>query len=922
MGLWNRPAAQGETFPSSKEFGVPRMYLERHISSEDHRYWVQYTVAFQTERDVVAALTANDVHKTIENAPENLVTLIEVLTMHLESLINDPLFAPVPAHNPGGLSALFASTAQRSKPDTRNRTLEALNCCRVLTRVIPFVYESTPGPRKDSDIHDLELRALWTPLLRGSPEALSPPTTPSPKLGNETAQEEIRATSGQFILTDGDESMLSNADKTSGRKDAVLEDMPAPRSHSNASKSVMTGHALLNTVMELLFHAGFTLPWTPEQLSVDDDENVSRVHFTIWEAGIGCSVDLENTTSAHMERRTEVMRLLISMLSKPMYTTPALLMQTQFTALDFIACDLERPVVLSFLCSLLNTISNYRQADRWSLVGARDLVRDIHTSVCFQVLGALLSYEDSSMNQVKKNMFRHYVMKLYRVSDFAFLATGISKVFGECMSETRGAFELGDTMNGMFVKPGEEHASELLAVLWIQLKINADFHRFITRSRQLSLDIFSWLMFVALANKDAAATLSQAQLAIFLLQDLTADRMFCVHLTSVQSLADLTIPTRYLRLHGEVAMDVLIEGVFTLFTKSNGLMTPMYPFLLLILFNAAPFWRNLSVISAARLEILLRQLSSPRFLLAEAGNPRLLGILLNAFSQMLQHQFSNNANVVYALVRSASVIDRLKSFSLEEALENIYRVRQYAANVNPMPQSKPLPDPAASEESKAQEEDTPEKIAGTNSKLESSSAQAEQASPFERPDDQADTKNATAQAPQSPALSKAQLDQVARSVGRNGFVPTNEWVESWHASLHLSVLGKALDELVPRVNSFCTDPNVANSANADEKILAYLREQTLAGVLSPVEETQSQPFVWNNDSYLWLQNYIWGIVYLAGLPLGVWTGTHTKLFNVRFEEAAGTTGSRVLDAIVNLTSGLMATAAQDVEKVAEHNANT
>ena len=92
-----------------------------------------------------------------------------------------------------------------------------------------------------------------------------------------------------------------------------------------------------------------------------------------------------------------------------------------------------------------------------------------------------------------------------------------------------------------------------------------------------------------------------------------------------------------------------------------------------------------------------------------------------------------------------------------------------------------------------------------------------------------------------PKLSQEQLDAVARSVGKNGFVPTAAWVDAWRSSLDLSVLKAALTELVPRVNAYCADPAVANSANADEKLLAFLREQTLTGVLPASGELRTSP---------------------------------------------------------------------------------
>ena len=85
-----------EIFQTSRESGIPRLYTERHISTADYRYWVQFTTLFSSAEDVFSSLKVQDVRKVVEDAPENIVTLVDVLTLHLESLVNDPSFSPLP----------------------------------------------------------------------------------------------------------------------------------------------------------------------------------------------------------------------------------------------------------------------------------------------------------------------------------------------------------------------------------------------------------------------------------------------------------------------------------------------------------------------------------------------------------------------------------------------------------------------------------------------------------------------------------------------------------------------------------------------------------------------------------------------------------------------------------------------------------
>ena len=51
-------------------------------------------------------------------------------------------------------------------------------------------------------------------------------------------------------------------------------------------------------------------------------------------------------------------------------------------------------------------------------------------------------------------------------------------------------------------------------------------------------------------------------------------------------------------------------------------------------------------------------------------------------------------------------------------------------------------------------------------------------------------------------LSKAELDHVALTIGKNGFVPTQEWIDTWLPTINFDVLDPLLEYLVPFVNEF------------------------------------------------------------------------------------------------------------------------
>ena len=68
---------------------------------------------------------------------------------------------------------------------------------------------------------------------------------------------------------------------------------------------------LVDVLIDLLFTSDFTVP-RPQSRK-------SKVHFTIWQSGVGCNTTVANTPEME-NRRMEVLRLLLTLTSKSMYT--------------------------------------------------------------------------------------------------------------------------------------------------------------------------------------------------------------------------------------------------------------------------------------------------------------------------------------------------------------------------------------------------------------------------------------------------------------------------------------------------------------------------------------------------------------------------------------------------------------------------
>jgi len=105
---------------------------------------------------------------------------------------------------------------------------------------------------------------------------------------------------------------------------------------------------LIDTLIDLLFFSDFTVPGQPQ--------GKPKVSYAIWQSGVGCAATIP-TTKEHESNRCEILRLLLTLTSQSMYMSPSMLPQTGTRALTHICTCPDKQVVLSVLCSLLNTVS-------------------------------------------------------------------------------------------------------------------------------------------------------------------------------------------------------------------------------------------------------------------------------------------------------------------------------------------------------------------------------------------------------------------------------------------------------------------------------------------------------------------------------------------------------------------------------------
>lgn len=919
-------------FKLSQVDGIARLYSERHIPYHDSKYWSRF-LQLDTATQVYSLLSLADLRRASKSAPENLVTLVRVMVAHLESLLVDPWFeppassgAPDANQQASGLAARLNGLADVSKwkelggslmwPDSaqvrptsdhRDRTKEALNVIRILTRTLPAVMES--------DDASFEHQVLWTqaPDAYTHPDASQNTGANAVNPGTDQPKHELDS-STHFVIDDDHDNQDDQATRAPS-VETSRHPLSTDQSETHNDQEpipVALGERLVTLVVDLLFCSGFSLPWTQDQLEQGAaSASARRIHYSIWQAGVGSSVDLRGTTRWHLSNRVELLRLLLVLLSKSIYI-PAHLQTTQANpALAFAVRDLDQSVMLPLMCSLINTsIANARSSTAaWfglpavgSLVGAsNDQVRTDLVTLSLQVLDVLLTYpgvlapdtDTASLSPTTlgrplrgpggRNVFRFYLSKLHRTADFDWIWTGMSRWFNEHVNSTTQMLAIPIALRGRAQSAAETSAqltqvAERLVLLWQLLEHNRKFRAFVLDDPMRAPELLRVLLYFALSYKANVAMQGLVRLCAFMLQDVSSEPSFAVQLAKPASAAKVELPRRLGLAAANTAIDYLVQGVYNLIATTHGQLATLYAPLVISLTNTAPAWRNLSISASTRILHLLTSFSQPAFLLSEERNPRLLFYVLQTINAVLTCAFQENVNLVYSLVLARGLVEELETFELRKAVEQVWARRRSVGT--------DTRDWFEGHERLQKREHSTSGVTDEHAacNVDKGKARRLSSSSTER------ARGAMSKSEYCGELCQYPLHVVesvaARYIGKHAFRPTQAWVESWHSRLPLCTPRLVIDRLLPDIERIAALRSSSakldtTAGDTDARVLAYLREQRIPHLTPPVGGFHPRPWSWTDHALVWLSSYLWGLVYLNGLlPWGVWSDTEVSLFRL------------------------------------------
>ncbi|KAH9934896.1 high-temperature-induced dauer-formation protein-domain-containing protein [Fomitopsis serialis] len=872
----------------SQPGGIAKLATTRHILETDS-YWDQYVTLFDSASDVFTLISHNDVRRALYDAPENVAMLIRVITSRLFNLVSDHTFPSAPNTSMTTFATSFMKAAS-----PRNTTKEALNCVRVLQRVLPVIFEL------ESETSRLEMEVFW-------------------KREEVTAQSVVSSSHSdpQFVIDDEEDEDGEGqvGSSTKGR-----------------TKETKQRQETLQLCIDLMFCCGFTLP---TKLQVDH----YKISYVIWEKGVGSTVE-PGPSQLYESNRTEVLRLLLVLLSKQIYTPPAALFTCpSLYSLQFVQ-KTPRRHVLSVLCSLMNTAMHSPQAGVANFVGSvagklpyNHLVfkgDDPHTALigtCLQTLCALLDFQSGTAKDAvadseggsshaptsKTNAFRYFVAKLHRSNDFAFIFQGIVAIFEQQMA----------TMNNLL--PGSRksipYIAESIIFFWKMIDLNKKFRAYVLDSDKAT-DILAYLLCYGIEIKDKPQQHGFCRTISYIVQSISAERIFGQKLASP---VKTQLPQKWSNLG--TAADFMIHAIYSMVATTSGALTSLYPALIIALSNSAPYFKHLSVTASTRLIQLFTAFSNPSFLLADEGHPRLLFFMLETFNSVLLRNLSDNPNLVYGILHAHKAFEGLGTFTLARGLREIRRIQQAKeerarageanadkgkGRANDQDEEQPHEEKARllRNESNADYPTNADSAANTRSNSEDDAVTA---MPLMSPtlSEHPLSGRATERSEKARGKMRAgmalslemtgSLESLAAStVGRNGFVPTQEWVTSWQQGLPLDIIMLVVSELLPKIQELQSS---LNPANANGAVVDLIKSTNLEHILPKPGPLSARRFVWSDASIIWLTSLIWGEVYVRGMsPLGIWNSTNVRLFLVKHAEAQS---RPITEAVTNAVGGLL-----------------
>ncbi|XP_077828801.1 protein HID1 isoform X1 [Macaca mulatta] len=504
-----------------------------------------------------------------------------------------------------------------------------------------------------------------------------------------------------------------------------------------------------------------------------------------------------------------------------------------------------------------------------------------------------------------ENLFVNYLSRIHREEDFQFILKGIARLLSNPLLQT---YLPNSTKKIQFHQ-------ELLVLFWKLCDFNKKFLFFVLKSSDV-LDILVPILFFLNDARADQSRVGLMHIGVFILLLLSGERNFGVRLNKPYSVrVPMDIPV-FTGTHA----DLLIVVFHKIITSGHQRLQPLFDCLLTIVVNVSPYLKSLSMVTANKLLHLLEAFSTTWFLFSAAQNHHLVFFLLEVFNNIIQYQFDGNSNLVYAIIRKRSVFHQLANLptdppTIHKALQRRRRTpeplsRTGSQEGTSMEGSRPAA-PAEPGTLKTSLVATPglvlvegrgawipvwlgeghglrkghcgggsslppvpcpgiDKLTEKSQVSEDGTLRSLEPEPQQSSEDGSPAKG-------EPSQAWREQRRPSSSSASGQWSPTPEWVLSWKSKLPLQTIMRLLQVLVPQVEKICIDKGLTD----ESEILRFLQHGTLVGLLPVPHPILIRKYQANSGTAMWFRTYMWGVIYLRNVDPPVWYDTDVKLFEIQ-----------------------------------------
>ncbi|XP_068717202.1 protein HID1-like [Montipora capricornis] len=456
------------------------------------------------------------------------------------------------------------------------------------------------------------------------------------------------------------------------------------------------------------------------------------------------------------------------------------------------------------------------------------------------------------------NLFCNYLSRIHREEDFYFILHGVANLLNNPLIQTY----LPNSCKKV------SFHQELLVLFWKMCDQNKKFLFYVLKSS----DVLDILVPILYHLNDARSDQSRVtpglmHIGVFILLLLSGERNFGVRLNKPYSVrVPMDIPV-FTGTHA----DFLVIVFHKIITNGHQRLQPLFDCLLTIIVNVSPYLKSLSMVAANKLLHLLEAFSTPWFLFSNATNHHLVFFLLEKFNNIIQYQFDGNSHLVYAIIRKRKYLSSVGKPSDGSCNGSETRRRRITS------QGSDKDAPASSSEG---EEKKPVAAASTSGGSMPEMSADMSVKEVRNPASESESSDIEARSvgdvtpPSTPGTKRTEKKSIGRSSSQASpgpFVATPEWVQSWKQKLPLQTIMRMLQVLVPQVEKICIDKGLTD----ESEIIKFLQHGTLVGLLPVPHPILIRKYQANSGTVLW------GIIYLRNIDPPIWYDTDVKLFEIQ-----------------------------------------